>query len=105
MTINTRKRRALFVAVSCVLFLVSFVAIAEVLVRIRHAAKYGRLQNVDNTVTYDEVLARQLGVMDLAAIVLCKEHDMPLVVFDFATEGALVDIANGATVGTRVVRG
>lgn len=55
------------------------------------------------TVTYDEVLARELGVMDLAAIVLCKEHQMPLVVFDFAAQGALVDIANGATVGTRVV--
>jgi uridylate kinase len=56
-----------------------------------------------DTVTYDEVLARELGVMDLTAIVLCKEHDMPLVVFDFAKKGALVDIANGATVGTRVV--
>lgn len=55
------------------------------------------------TVTYDEVLQRELKVMDLTAIVLCKENDMPLVVFDMLKPGALVEIANGGTVGTRVV--
>jgi uridylate kinase len=58
-----------------------------------------------DTITFDEVLANELGVMDLTAIVLCKENDLPVIVYDFATRNALVDIANGATVGTRVVRG
>ena len=57
------------------------------------------------SVTYEEVLARELGVMDLTAIVLCKAHDMPVVVFDMAVPGALVAIFAGADVGTRVVKG
>ena len=64
-------------------------------------------QNADaqmyQTITYDEVLQRELKVMDLTAIVLCKENDMPLVVFDMLKPGALVELVNGGTVGTRVV--
>ena len=52
--------------------------------------------------TYDEVLERQLGVMDLTAICLCRDHDMPLVVFDMNTKGALTAIINGDKVGTRI---
>ena len=54
-------------------------------------------------ITYDEVLHRELGVMDLTAIVLCKENALPLVVFDLQAPGALVALANGGTVGTRVI--
>ncbi|XOV82066.1 MAG: UMP kinase [bacterium] len=56
-----------------------------------------------DTVSFDEVLQRQLGVMDLTAIILCKENAMPLVVFDMMAENALQDIAAGKPVGTRVV--
>lgn len=56
-----------------------------------------------DTISYDEVLQRGLGVMDLTAIVLCKENDMPLVVFDMLAPGALQAIADGERVGTRVV--
>ena len=52
--------------------------------------------------TYDEVLDRQLGVMDLTAICLSRDHDMPLVVFDMNTKGALTAIINGDKVGTRI---
>jgi uridylate kinase len=52
--------------------------------------------------TYDEVLARNLQVMDLTAICLCRDHAMPLVVFDMAAEGALIRLVNGEIVGTRV---
>lgn len=61
-----------------------------------------------DAISYDEVLHRELAVMDLTAIILCKENDMPLVVFDMLEPGALVAIANGGsagdgiTVGTRV---
>ncbi len=57
------------------------------------------------TITYDEVVARELGVMDLTAIVMCKENNMPLVVCDINAEDTLVKIARGEHVGTRVVRG
>jgi len=56
-----------------------------------------------DTISYDEVLQRGLGVMDLTAIILCKENDMPLVVFDMLRPGALTAIANGEPIGTRVV--
>ncbi len=55
-------------------------------------------------VTFDEVLTRELGVMDLTAIVLCKEHNLPIEVFDMNAAGNLVAIAQGAKVGTRVVQ-
>lgn len=61
-----------------------------------HARKF-------DTVSYDEVIQRQLGVMDLTAIVLCKENAMPLVVFDMLAKDVLQDIAGGKSVGTRVV--
>lgn len=53
--------------------------------------------------TYDEVLRRDLKVMDGAAITLCRDNGMPLVVFAMAEAGALTRIVNGAKVGTRVV--
>lgn len=56
-----------------------------------------------DTITYDEVLARGLGVMDLTAIVLCKENAMPLEVFDMLDRSALPAIARGESPGTRVV--
>jgi len=54
------------------------------------------------TLTYDDTLARQLGVMDLTAICLCRDHDMPVVVYDMNTKGALTAIINGDKVGTRI---
>ena len=53
-------------------------------------------------VSYDEVLARELRVMDLTAIVLAKEHSLPVVVFDMSQAGAMLDIAMGQPVGTSV---
>ncbi len=57
------------------------------------------------TLTYDQTLDLQLGVMDLTAICLCRDHDMPVVVFDMRTKGALTAIINGDKVGTRIVAG
>jgi len=53
---------------------------------------------------YDEVLARGLAVMDLTAICLCRDHDMPLVVFDMNEPGALTRLIAGEKVGTIVAR-
>jgi uridylate kinase len=53
--------------------------------------------------SYDEVIRRDLQVMDLTAICLCREHRMPLVVFNMDAPGALRQIAAGEVVGTLVV--
>jgi uridylate kinase len=55
-----------------------------------------------DALTYDEVLERNLQVMDLTAICLCRDHHMPLVVFDMGAEGALTSLVRGEKVGTRV---
>jgi uridylate kinase len=52
--------------------------------------------------TYRDVLAKGLEIMDLTAICLCQEHNMPLQVFDMAAPGALRRIVQGETVGTIV---
>lgn len=57
-----------------------------------------------DSLTYDDVLARDLRVMDLTAICLCRDHDMPLVVFAMESPGALIRLINGEMVGTRVER-
>jgi uridylate kinase len=57
-----------------------------------------------DTVSFDQVLEKQLGVMDLTAIVLCKENNMPLVVFDASVKGALLALTAGQSIGTKVVQ-
>ncbi len=52
--------------------------------------------------TYDEVLDRKLGVMDLTAICLCRDHKMPLRVFNMNKPGALLNIVVGCAEGTLV---
>ncbi len=51
---------------------------------------------------FDEVLNRQLGVMDLTAITLCLENDLPLRVYAMRSEGALARILDGNDEGTLV---
>ncbi len=48
------------------------------------------------------MIQRQLGVMDLTAMVLCKEHNMPLRVFNMGKQGALMRILEGEDEGTLV---
>lgn len=62
------------------------------------ATRYERL-------TFDEVLDQRLSVMDTTAIVMCREQNMPLMVFDINRPGALAEIVRGEAVGTRVERG
>jgi uridylate kinase len=52
--------------------------------------------------TYDEVLEKKLGVMDLTAICLSRDHDMPIRVFNMNQPGALLNIAVGGSEGTLV---
>lgn len=55
-----------------------------------------------DALTYDEVLDKKLGVMDLTAICLCRDHDMPLRVFNMNKPGALKNIMVGDDEGTLV---
>lgn len=54
-------------------------------------------------ISYTEVLSRQLKVMDLTAITLCRENSLPLVVFNMTTPGNIKRVIQGEKVGTRVV--
>ena len=55
-----------------------------------------------DTLDYETVLARQLGVMDLTAICLVRDHSMPVRVFDMNKQGALVSIVRGENEGTLI---
>lgn len=54
--------------------------------------------------TYEEVLERQLGVMDLTAICLVRDHDMPLRVFNMENSGALRNAIVAESEGTLVTK-
>lgn len=53
-------------------------------------------------ITYLEVLQQQLKVMDLTAISLCMEHNMPIIVFNLKEAGNVKHIILGETIGTLV---
>jgi uridylate kinase len=55
-----------------------------------------------NHLTYDEVLEKQLGVMDLTAICLARDHDMPVRVFAMEQKGALLNVVVGENEGTLI---
>ena len=54
------------------------------------------------SLTHDEVLNKQLGVMDMTAICLCREHKMPLRVFRMSKSGALLNLIVGGEEGTLI---
>jgi len=48
-----------------------------------------------DTLSFNEAISKELGVMDLTAMVLCRENKMPLCVFDMFEAGALSKIIDG----------
>ena len=55
-----------------------------------------------HTLTFDEVLEKKLNVMDATAIVLCRDHKMPIRVYNMTKEGALDKVLRGEQEGTLV---
>lgn len=55
--------------------------------------------------THDDVLARDLKVADATAISLCRDNDLPIVVFDLLVEGNIARAVRGERIGTLVTRG
>jgi uridylate kinase len=60
-----------------------------------HAMLYDQLE-------FAEVVAKNLKVMDATAIALCREHDVPILVFNFKKDGNIVRAVAGESVGTRI---
>ena len=52
--------------------------------------------------TYDECLSRHLRVMDATAISLCRENDLPIIVFKLSERGNILRVARGETIGTTI---
>ena len=60
-----------------------------------HAKRYTRL-------SYDEVINKRLGVMDITAVVMCQEQGIPLRVFDIHKKGNLTSVIYGENIGTLI---
>ncbi|MCE1189546.1 MAG: UMP kinase [Ignavibacteria bacterium] len=54
------------------------------------------------SVTYSEVLNKNLRVMDLTAVSLCKENSLPMIVFDMNKPGNLLKVLLGEDIGTKI---
>ncbi len=65
--------------------------------------KFADAQRFDK-ITYLDVIARELNVMDSTAITLCNDNSMPILVFNLAKEGNIEAALCGEAVGTVVYR-
>ena len=54
------------------------------------------------TVSFDDVIRKSLAVADAAAFSLCRENNLPIIVFNFAAKDAFFKAASGQTIGTIV---
>ena len=54
------------------------------------------------TISFDEVIDRQLNVMDLTAFTMCRENNIPIYVFDMNKVGNLLKVVKGEKIGTLV---
>lgn len=54
------------------------------------------------SLTFNDALEKRLGVMDLSAFDLCREHRIPIVVFNMKKPGHIADVVRGHNIGTRV---
>ncbi len=53
-------------------------------------------------ITYAEIIKKDLKIMDTSACALCKQNNIPIIVFDFKASGSLCKIMDGESVGTYV---
>ena len=54
------------------------------------------------TITFTEVISKNLKVMDMTAFTLCQENNLPIIVFDMNRSGNLLSVVTGKQVGTLV---
>lgn len=55
------------------------------------------------SLTFEEVIAKNLGVMDMTAITMCREQNIPVLVFDFKRQGNIRRAISGEKIGTLVL--
>jgi uridylate kinase len=55
-----------------------------------------------DTIGYNEVINKELRIMDQTAFTLCKENNLPIVVFSIKEKGNILRILNGEKIGTLV---
>lgn len=55
-------------------------------------------------IDYDEILKKDLKILDASAVALCKENNLPIIVFNFTKRGNLEKIFKGEKIGTIVRR-
>ena len=55
-----------------------------------------------DNISFKEVIEKELRVMDLTAVTLCKENNLPIIVFDIKSKNGLMDIVNAIPTGTTV---
>ncbi len=55
-----------------------------------------------DNISFEEVIERRLKVMDSTAFTMCRENNMPIVVFNMNTNGNLMKVAKGAAMGTLI---
>ena len=64
------------------------------------------LQNDDalhfESISYDEFISNKLGVMDTTSIVMCRDNNLPVRVYDMNIPNALFDIVKGENIGTLI---
>lgn len=66
--------------------------------KVKDAVFYPRL-------TYDEALEQNLNVMDTTALVLCRDHNMPMRVMNIFEQGAIMRLMQGEQIGSLIERG
>jgi uridylate kinase len=54
------------------------------------------------TITFQQVLERDLRVMDATAIAMCRDNSLPIIVFNLAAAGNIMRLAMGEPIGTLV---
>ena len=55
-----------------------------------------------DTLSFDEAIQKNLRVMDQTALALCRENDLPIIVFDSGVPGNLQRVASGEPIGTKL---
>jgi uridylate kinase len=53
-------------------------------------------------ITYNDILRRNLGVMDTTAVSLCRDNNMPMMVFSMREQGNIVKVVSGEKIGSLV---
>lgn len=58
-----------------------------------------------DSVTFAEAISKRLGVMDMTALAMCQERNIPVLVFDFKKHGNISRVIQGESIGTLVHNG